>query len=78
MNDVYRPITEQRLPLLEPGDHLDQKTFHARYEARPPGTRAGLTRNNRYGLESRGGKRAAFVCRTLKKLLGQSSAMNSK
>src|SRR5919197_4360648 len=23
------------LPPLEPGDHLDQKTFHARYEAYP-------------------------------------------
>jgi len=23
----------QKLPTLEPGDHLDQKTFHARYEA---------------------------------------------
>jgi Uma2 family endonuclease len=27
---------------LEPGDHLDQSTFHARYEAMPPGTRAEL------------------------------------
>jgi len=23
------------IPLLEPGDHLDQKTFHERYEAMP-------------------------------------------
>jgi len=30
-------------PPLEAGDHLDQKTFHARYEAMPPGTRAELT-----------------------------------
>jgi Uma2 family endonuclease len=30
------------LPPLEPGDHLDQKTFHARYEAMPPQTRAEL------------------------------------
>lgn len=29
-------------PPLEQGDHLDQKTFHARYEAMPPGTRAEL------------------------------------
>jgi Uma2 family endonuclease len=29
-------------PLLEAGDRLDQKTFHARYEAMPPGTRAEL------------------------------------
>src|SRR5438128_1433771 len=42
MNDMHRPITEQTLPLLENGDHLDQKTFHARYEAMPPGTRAEL------------------------------------
>jgi Uma2 family endonuclease len=27
---------------LENGDHLDQKTFHARYEAMPEGTRAEL------------------------------------
>jgi Uma2 family endonuclease len=30
------------LPPLENGDHLDQKTFHARYEAMPPGFRAEL------------------------------------
>lgn len=30
------------LPPLEQGDHLDQQTFHARYEAMPPGTRAEL------------------------------------
>jgi len=29
-------------PPLESGDHLDQKTFHDRYEAMPPGTRAEL------------------------------------
>jgi Uma2 family endonuclease len=29
-------------PPLEAGDHLDQKTFHARYEAMPQGTRAEL------------------------------------
>jgi Uma2 family endonuclease len=34
--------TQQRLPPLESGDHLDQKTFHERYEAMPPGTRAEL------------------------------------
>ncbi len=33
---------EAALPPLEPGDHLDQKTFHARYEAMPPETRAEL------------------------------------
>lgn len=33
---VVRPIP------LETGDHLDQKTFHARYEAMPSGTRAEL------------------------------------
>jgi len=31
-----------RLPLLEAGDHLDQATFHARYEAMPPAFRAEL------------------------------------
>jgi Uma2 family endonuclease len=30
------------LPPLEQGDHLDQKTFHARYEAMPPSVRAEL------------------------------------
>jgi Uma2 family endonuclease len=30
------------LPPLENGDHLDQKTFHARYEAMPPDCRAEL------------------------------------
>lgn len=29
-------------PPLEPGDHLDQPTFHSRYEAMPEGTRAEL------------------------------------
>jgi len=31
-----------QVPRLEPGDKLDQQTFHARYEAMPPGTRAEL------------------------------------
>src|SRR5438128_6805251 len=31
-----------RLPPLEDGDHLDQATFHARYEAMPPDFRAEL------------------------------------
>ncbi len=33
---------ETPLPPLENGDHLDQKTFHERYEAMPEGTRAEL------------------------------------
>jgi Uma2 family endonuclease len=33
---------ERSLPPLEEGDHLDQPTFHARYEAMPEGTRAEL------------------------------------
>lgn len=33
---------ETALPPLENGDRLDQKTFHARYEAMPTGTRAEL------------------------------------
>jgi len=34
--------SEKELFPLEAGDHLDQKTFHARYEAMPPNTRAEL------------------------------------
>mgnify|MGYP001592479529 CR=1 FL=1 len=30
------------IPPLEPGDHLDQKTFHERYEAMPDGVKAEL------------------------------------
>ncbi len=33
---------EPAVPSLEMGDRLDQPTFHARYEAMPPGTRAEL------------------------------------
>lgn len=32
----------KRLPPLREGERLDQPTFHARYEAMPPGTRAEL------------------------------------
>jgi len=32
----------RHLPPLEAGDHLDQATFHTRYEAMPPGFRAEL------------------------------------
>src|SRR6266481_5121677 len=35
---------EERLPPLEAGDRLDQKTFHARYEAMPKHVRAELIR----------------------------------
>src|SRR5438034_23129 len=42
MNDTRRPIVEETLPPLEAGDRLDQQTFHARYEAMPPATRAEL------------------------------------
>jgi len=31
-----------QIPRLEPGDKLDQQTFHVRYEAMSPGTRAEL------------------------------------
>jgi hypothetical protein len=34
--------TDEPLPALENGDRLDQKTFHARYEAMPGGVRAEL------------------------------------
>jgi Uma2 family endonuclease len=33
---------QKSLPRLEPGDHLNQKTFHARYEAMPEDVRAEL------------------------------------
>src|SRR5437660_1180482 len=33
---------ENGIPPLEPGDHLDQKTFHERYEAMPADVRAEL------------------------------------
>lgn len=36
--------TESHLPPLEAGDHLDQATFHERYEAMPAGFRAELIR----------------------------------
>jgi len=34
--------TETSLPPLREGERLDRETFHARYEAMPPGTRAEL------------------------------------
>ena len=34
-------LTQPQLP-LEAGDHLDQATFHVRYESMPPGVRAEL------------------------------------
>ncbi len=37
---VVRPSA--RVLPLDPGDHLDQPTFHERYQAMPPGTRAEL------------------------------------
>ena len=41
MSTVERP-DPRVLPPLEPGQRLDQPTFHARYEAMPPSTRAEL------------------------------------
>ena len=38
----HRASLLDALPPLEPGDHLDQKTFHARYEAMRNGVRAEL------------------------------------
>jgi Uma2 family endonuclease len=38
----YAALTVSHLPPLEAGDHLDQATFHARYEAMPPDFRAEL------------------------------------
>src|SRR5438552_2965948 len=37
-----QPQQPTKLPPLEPGDKLDQKTFHERYEAMPPRLRAEL------------------------------------
>lgn len=45
MNDAAANIAEtqtEAIPPLEPGDHLDQKTFHERYEAMPKNVRAEL------------------------------------
>lgn len=41
---IHPVLRRQRrsLPPLENGDRLDQRTFHARYSAMPPGTRAEL------------------------------------
>ena len=41
MSTVER-IKPKILPPLKAGQHLDQPTFHERYEAMPPGTRAEL------------------------------------
>jgi Uma2 family endonuclease len=35
-------LKKSRLPCLEPGDHLDQRTFHERYEATPEKVKAEL------------------------------------
>jgi Uma2 family endonuclease len=48
MNPVTQPTrpqsgrTDEPIPPLEPGDTLDQETFHERYEAMPPRVRAEL------------------------------------
>lgn len=39
---VLPKITVEPIPPLEPGDHLDQKTFHERYKAMPGNIRAEL------------------------------------
>ena len=39
---VAAPVESSSLPPLENGDHLDQRTFHERYEAMPEDTRAEL------------------------------------
>jgi hypothetical protein len=36
------PRTASSMPRLEAGDHLDQASFHERYEAMPPDFRAEL------------------------------------
>jgi Uma2 family endonuclease len=42
MATAIKPSLTRLLPPLENGDHLDQKTFHARYEAMPEDCRAEL------------------------------------
>jgi Uma2 family endonuclease len=42
MSTTRDPMTMSTLPPLIEGQRLDQPTFHARYEAMPPGTRAEL------------------------------------
>ena len=45
MSEIATTLAEtpaESLPPLEPGDHLDQKTFHERYEAMPASVRAEL------------------------------------
>jgi Uma2 family endonuclease len=42
MSTVIGQPRPRRLPPLENGDHLDQETFHARYEAMPEDCRAEL------------------------------------
>ena len=39
---LHTAQVKQRIPPLEAGDHLDQATFHERYEAMPPAFRAEL------------------------------------
>jgi Uma2 family endonuclease len=39
---VRRTVEQESIPPLEPGDNLDQKTFHERYETMPPGVQAEL------------------------------------
>jgi Uma2 family endonuclease len=41
-SSLLRPPSSVSLPALEAGDHLDQKTFHERYEAMPEDFRAEL------------------------------------
>lgn len=42
LSSLLRPTSSVSLPTLEAGDHLDQKTFHERYEAMPEDFRAEL------------------------------------
>ncbi|HEY1375849.1 MAG TPA: Uma2 family endonuclease [Gemmataceae bacterium] len=45
-------VAEVALPPLENGDHLDQKTFHARYEAMPENVKAELIGGRVYVVAS--------------------------
>src|SRR3954467_15318740 len=45
-------VEEDTLPPLENGEHLDQPTFHARYEAMPENVRAELIGGRVYLMTS--------------------------
>ena len=59
------PVFMPPLPALEPGDHLDQATFHARYEASPAHVRAELIEGIVYHAVSSLNCRHSEKCRLI-------------